>query len=350
MVRVGIAGIGFMGMVHYLTYQKLRGARVVALCEVNRKRLAGDWRDIQGNFGPRGEMMDLSGVRTYSDLAEMLHDESVDLVDITLPPSMHAEVATRALAQRKCVLSEKPMALEVADCRRMLSAAKKARRQLFVGHVLPFFPEYAWALKVIRSGRYGRVRGGSFRRVISDPRWLKNYWDAEQVGGPMLDLHVHDAHFIRLVFGMPRGVVTRGTVKQGLAKFWHSLFEFTDPECVVEATSGTLDQQGRAFNHGFEIRLERATLLFEFAVLGGEGRYLCPPTILDSAGKAKTVELPGGDPMEAFEAELGEVISCVAKNRSSAQLGGNLAMDAIRLCHAQTESLVKNRPVRVRTR
>ena len=339
MIRIGIAGLGFMGMVHYLTYQKLRGVQVVALCEQNRKRLAGDWRDIQGNFGPRGQQMDLTGVRTYTELADMLADEAIDLVDVTLPPALHADVATRALARGKHVFSEKPMALTVADCRRMQSAATKARRQLFVGHVLPFFPEYAWALKTIRSGKYGRVRGGSFKRVIAEP-----------LGGPLLDLHVHDAHFIRLVFGMPRGVVTRGTTKLGLAKYWHSLFDFADPDCVVEATSGTIDQQGRSFNHGFEIRLERATLLFEFAVFGGEGRYLCPPTILDSAGKAKTVELTGGDPMEAFHAELKEVTSCVAKNRPSALLSGNLALDAIRLCHAQSESLLKHRPIRIRTR
>jgi predicted dehydrogenase len=172
----------------------------------------------------------------------------------------------------------------------------------------------------------------------------------EQVGGPMLDLHIHDAHFIRLVFGMPSGVVTRGTTKQGLAKNWHSLFDFADPDCVVEATSGTIDQQGRSFNHGFEIRLERATLLFEFAVFGGEGRYLCPPTILDAAGKAKPVELSGGDPMEAFQAELKEVTTCVAKNRASDLLNATLALDAIRLCHAQSESLLKHRPIRIRPR
>jgi len=350
MIRIGIAGLGFMGMVHYLSYQKLRGVQVVALCEQNRKRLAGDWRDIQGNFGPRGQQMDLAGVRTYTELADMLADETIDLVDVTLPPALHADVATRALARGKHVFSEKPMALSVADCRRMQGAAKKARRQLFVGHVLPFFPEYTWALKIIRSGKYGRVRGGSFKRIIAEPLWLKNFWLADQIGGPMFDLHVHDAHFIRLVFDMPRGVVTRGTTKQGLAKFWHSLFDFADPDCVVEATSGTIDQQGRSFNHGFEIRLERATLLFEFAVFGGEGRYLCPPTILDAAGKAKTVELTGGDPMEAFHAELKEVTACVSKNRASALLSGNLAMDAIRLCHAQSESLLNHRPIRIKTR
>ena len=54
MIRVGIAGIGFMGMTHYLAYQKIRGVKVAALCEQDAKRLAGDWRSIKGNFGPAG--------------------------------------------------------------------------------------------------------------------------------------------------------------------------------------------------------------------------------------------------------------------------------------------------------
>ena len=57
MTRVGIIGVGFMGMVHYLSYQKLPGVQVVALCDQDRKRLTGDWRDIKGNFGPPGGQM-----------------------------------------------------------------------------------------------------------------------------------------------------------------------------------------------------------------------------------------------------------------------------------------------------
>ena len=40
MINVGIAGIGFMGMTHYNAYQKIRGVKVCALCEQDRKRLA----------------------------------------------------------------------------------------------------------------------------------------------------------------------------------------------------------------------------------------------------------------------------------------------------------------------
>ena len=61
MIQVGIVGLGFMGMIHYLTYRKLPGVRVAAICEVNERRLTGDWTDIKGNFGPAGEQMDLVG-------------------------------------------------------------------------------------------------------------------------------------------------------------------------------------------------------------------------------------------------------------------------------------------------
>jgi predicted dehydrogenase len=339
MIQVGIVGLGFMGMIHYLTYRKLPGVRVAAICEVNERRLTGDWTDIKGNFGPAGEQMDLSGVATFTRLDDMLAMPELDLIDVTLPPSLHASATVAALAAGKHVICEKPMALGLDDCQRMMDAAEAADRRLYVGHVLPFFPEYAWAYEAGASGRYGRLRGGAFRRVISDPTWLRNFWSAAEVGGPMFDLHVHDAHFIRLLFGMPDSVVSRGRLRSGLPEFWHSLFKYRDGDQVVEATSGTIGQQGRAFNHGFEIHFERATLMFEFAVLGGEGRYLCPPTVLDDAGGVQVVELGSGDPLSAFQAELQTVVDCVGENRDSDVLGGQLAQDAVELCQLESHNV-----------
>jgi predicted dehydrogenase len=365
-IRVGIVGIGFMGWIHWLAWHKLRGARVAAISTRNRKRLAGDWREIKGNFGPPGEQVDLAGVATYAEVDDLLADPRVDLVDITLPTSLHADVAIRALEAGKHVLCEKPMALTLAECKRMVAAAERrtdnlVRRnpkqadgqdcpsdapQLFIAHVLPFFPEYAWARKVIASGKYGGLLGGAFRRVIADPKWMKDYWSPEHTGGPMLDLHVHDAHFIRLLFGMPEAVSTAGRVRDGLAEFWHSQFRFAESGVVVEATSGTINQQGRAFEHGFEIHLERATLLFQFAVLGGEGSYLCAPTLLDSRGGVERPKLAGGDPIDAFAAELREVVQCVQAGRSSEILGAELAQDAMRICERESASLRRARPIK----
>jgi predicted dehydrogenase len=346
MIRVGLVGLGFIGWIHWLAYSKLGGVRVAAICETDKRRLSGDLRGIQGNFGPPGEQIDLTGVGAYSNLDDLLRDPQIDLVDIALPTSLHADMAIRALEAGKHVFCEKPMALRLSDCERMVAAASQASRLLMIGHVLPFFPEYDWALKTIRSGDYGNVRGGAFRRVIADPKWIGNFWSPDHIGGPMLDLHVHDAHFIRLVFGMPVEVVTNGRARNGLPEFWHSQFRFADHDLVVEATSGTINQQGRAFEHAFEIHLERATLAFHFAVIGGEGKYLCEPMLLDASGAVQRPELPGGDPVDAFANEIREVVHCVRDGKTSEILGAILAQDAMRICEKQAESLQRGGPVK----
>lgn len=342
-MNIGIIGVGFMGMVHYLSYEKLPDARVVALCDQSPERLAGDWTGIRGNFGPPGEQMDLSGIATYRSAAELIASPEVDVVDICLPPSAHAQVAVQALAAGKHVFCEKPMAMSVADCNDMLAAAEDNSRQLLIGHVLPFFPEYAWALEEVRSGRHGRLLGGEFRRVISDPQWMAGYWEADKVGGPMLDLHIHDAHFVRLMFGEPMQVTTRGSLRENLPEHWHTLIEFDTPGLTAQVTGGVIPQPSRPFLHGFEIRLEQATLAFEFAVTrSADGQdhagYHCPPTLFDDQG-ARVVELGDGDPMNAFAAELAHAVQVFTGIAQPDCLDARLACDAIRLCERQEACL-----------
>ena len=348
MIRVGIAGIGFMGWIHYLAYQKVKGVKLAAVSTRNPKRLAGDWRDIKGNFGPPGEQVDLSGVARYSDLAGLLGDPNVDVVDLCLPPNLHAEASIAALRAGKHVFVEKPMALTAADCDKMVKAAAKAGKQILVGHVLPFLPEYAFARRLIDGGKYGKVLGGHFKRVISDPSWLKDFFDPDKVGGPLVDLHVHDAHFIRLVFGMPTAVTSQGRLRGDVVEYCVSQFQFADPALVVSATSGVIGQQGRSFTHGFEIHLEKATLYFDLAVLAGNMLQVTKLTLLDDNGRAEHPELPPGDPMlAAFEAEIKEVVRSIESGQPSALLGGDLARDAIVLCHKQTQSVRSGKAVKV---
>jgi predicted dehydrogenase len=338
-IRVGIVGLGFMGMIHFLSYRKLPGVRVVAICDPKPRRLAGDWSDIQGNFGPRGAKVDLTGVATFADYNEMLENIDLDLVDITLPPHLHAYATLNALRAGRHVFCEKPMSLELDACDAMIEAARQAKRRLYIGHVLPFFPEYAWALETIRSGHYGQLVSGEFRRVIADPLWNKMFWSSTDVGGPLFDLHVHDAHFIRLLFGLPSGVSVQGRRREQMPEFWRTRFDFEDPRRMVTATCGAIEQQSRPFAHGFDIHLEDATLGFDFEVRDGQGCYLRPPTLLTSAGKTKTIDVGGGDPLLAFEAELGAIVASAAADRDNEILSGLIARDAIEMCCRQRDAL-----------
>jgi len=344
MIKVGIAGVGFMGWIHWLAYKAVPGTRVVAISSRDPKRRAGEWRNIKGNFGPPGEQVDLSGVKAYESLDALLADPSVDLVDLCLPPHLHVDATLKAFAAGKHVFCEKPLALTEEDCTRMVEAARKAGRQLFAGHVLPFIPEYAEARRIAAEGRHGKLLGGWFKRVISDPSWIPDFYDPARVGGPLLDLHVHDAHFIRLLFGMPTSVFCRGRRRGAVVEYCHTLFGFADPSLVVGAASGVVNQQGRAFTHAFEIHLERATLQYEFAVIGGQGRVILPLTIYDDQGRVLQPELSDGDPRKAFEGEVAEIVRSLESGRPSAILAGDLARDAVGLCRLQSEAVLRERP------
>jgi len=346
MIRVGIAGIGFMGMIHYLAYRKIRGVKVAALCEQDAARLAGDWRTIKGNFGPQGEMMDLSGIARYAALDEMIADPNLDAIDVCLPPSWHAKVAIAALKAGKHVFCEKPIALQPADANRMVRAAQQSGKLLLIGHVLPFFPEYRFAYQAIAGGKYGRLLGGHFKRVISDPTWLPDFYNPQKVGGPMLDLHVHDAHFIRLVCGMPKAVHSSGTMRGEVVERFTTQFLY-DPPRMVTATSGVINQQGRPFTHAYEIYLEGATLFFDYMALPKVGDAVTPLTVLLSNGKVERPKLGSGDPVDAFVAELTEVVRALRANKPSPLLAGELARDALVVCQKQTESVLRGRAVKV---
>lgn len=349
MIRVGIAGIGFMGMIHYLAYQRVRGARVAAICSRDKKKLAGDWRGIQGNFGPPGAQMDLAGITAHREFDALLADPKIDLVDLCLPPSLHADAAVAALRAGKHVLCEKPIALEPKQADRMVREARRANRLLLIGHVLPFFSEYTFARDLIARRKYGNLLGGSFKRIISDPVWIKDFYNPQTVGGPVVDLHIHDAHFVRLIAGMPETVSSIGRLRGDVVEFVDTQFRFPNRDVTISATGGVIHQQGRGFTHGFEIYLERATLFFDSAATAA-GPCGTPLTLLTPDGKATQPALDGGDAIDAFAAELNEACRSIRRQQASPLLDGELARDALVICHREMQSVRSGKPVRVASR
>lgn len=211
MLQIGIVGIGFMGYTHFEGARSLKGARVAAIATRDKKKLAGDWTTIQGNFGPRGGQVDLSKVKRYADYRELLADPEIDLVDICLPTDMHESVALESIAAGKPTLIEKPIAVDLKAADRIVKAAKKAGVPLLVAHVLPFFPEFQFARDCVESGKYGRLLAAHFRRVITPPKWSRHIENFRKLGGWGIDLHIHDNHFLLVLCGRPQKVFSRGS-------------------------------------------------------------------------------------------------------------------------------------------
>jgi predicted dehydrogenase len=339
MIRIGVAGIGFMGMIHYLAAKRLGGVAVTAIHTRDPKKLAGDWRAVRGNFGPPGAVMDLESIHRHARFEDLLADTHVDLVDICTPTGQHEEMTIAALKAGKHVLVEKPIALETAAADRMVAAANGAGKLLMVGQVLPFFPEFAYLADAVKTGLFGQLLGGQFKRVISRPDWSAAIGDTTQTGGPAIDLHIHDTHFIRLICGMPRQVVATGRVEGDAVTHLNALYLFGPGGPTVACASGALAQKGREFVHGFEVYFEQATLVFDSAAQ--------PLTRLSADGSSERPTLGDGDPITAFAAELKAAVGGVAAGKAPDLLSGQLARDALVLCHRECESVKSCGPVAV---
>lgn len=340
MIRIGIVGIGFMGMIHYLASRKLKDARVTAICSRDPLKLDGDWRSIRGNFGPPGEIMDLSDIKKYDRLDALLADPEIDLVDVCNPTHLHGPTAIAALKAGKHVLVEKAITLEPKEADAMLKAASKAGKLLMVAHVLPFFPEFAYAAEAIRSGNHGRLLGAHFKRVISRPDWSSEIADPGKTGGPAVDLHIHDTHFIGLVCGVPAKVFSTGVIESEYVQYLTTQYLYGSDGPCVSCSSGAVAHKGRMFVHGYEIYLERATLVYESGAT--------PLTVLTEDGKADKPWLAGGDDATtAFTAEIQAAVKGVNEGQEPDLLSGKLARDALVLCYNECQSVRTGKAVAV---
>lgn len=332
MVRIGIVGIGFMGRIHYLASQRLTGAKVTAVCSRDPAKLAGDWRNTRGNFGPEPGRVDLTGVKTYAALDQLLVDPDIDMIDVCTVTDQHAPIALAALKAGKHVLVEKAISLTPQDADAMLAAAKSAGKLLMVAHVLPFFPEFKYAAEAIRGGQYGKVVAAHFKRVIARPDWSADIGDAAKTGGPAVDLHIHDTHFIGLVCGVPRQVFAVGTVEGDAVTYLTTSYLYGPGGPAVTCSSGAVCMSGRPFVHGYEIYLEKASLVYDS---GGT-----PLTLLTADGKSTQPQLAGGgDPLAAFTDEIQAAVDGIRSGKEPDLLSGRLARDALVLCHRECESV-----------
>ena len=329
MIRVGLVGIGFMGWIHQLAYRRSQKACLVAFCSSNVKKREGDWRGIQGNFGPPGEQIDLDGIQVFESLESMVRSPKIDVIDICLPPHLHAAAAILALEHGKDVICEKPLALNSIDCQRIMSTADRTQKLVLVAHVLPYMGAFAYATEVVSRRTYGAPIGGYFKRIISDPTWIPDFYARDRVGGPLVDLHVHDLHWIQLLFGKPLGVHAVGRMHGEVAKFVHVVYDFGKLNLAVSSTSGVIDGPARPFTHGFELHLENATLQHEFAAFSDNAETM-PLKIITRDGQLIRPELPVGDDIDAFVAEIDDMAESVATRIVAPRLCGKLAAQAMR--------------------
>src|SRR5258707_266123 len=135
-LRIGVIGLGWFGEIHAETIAGVPSLELAALCNRTQDRLAA----MGEKFGVK---------KLYRDYNDMLADPDIDAVSICTMWDQHTEPAIAALKAGKHVFLEKPMASTVADCRKIIAAAKNAKGILLVGHICRFNPRYRMAKQAI---------------------------------------------------------------------------------------------------------------------------------------------------------------------------------------------------------
>lgn len=254
-----------MGRMHYRCWRALPGATVTAVCDADPHALDEAARSRGNIAGAEGDV-DLAGVRIYGDFEQLVRQEQLDAVSITVPTHLHAQATIAALEAGWHVLCEKPMALNLADGTRMIEAARRTGRVLQIGHCIRFWPQYAKAKEIVAGGEYGRVIAATFQRLAATAARKVHSWytDEERSGGMALDLHIHDTDFVQYLFGMPRSVCSHGAAAAtgGLAHIV-TRYGYGDDKLVI-AEGGWAMMPPFGFQMRFHIALETATLDFEF--------------------------------------------------------------------------------------
>lgn len=342
MIGVGIVGLGFMGRKHFDIHTDSSKSKVVAVADVDEKKLKGDWGGTVGNIGAAADAgADFSGIRIYANPDELLADDGVKLVDITLPTYLHSDFAIKALEAGKHVLCEKPIALTLEQTDRMLHAARTSDGKFMVAHCIRFWPEYSFVRELLAQQKYGRVCSAVFRRISATPTWSWESWlmDQNKSGGVCVDLHIHDIDYVNYLFGKPAAVTSVGVGRTSdMVDHVVTQYHYDEENLMVVAEGSWMGHPACPFVMSFHIVCEKATI-----------DYNCNREntleIYTADGGVETPEVPEGD---GYVREIDYFLDCVAQSIDPTVVTPTEAREALQVARAEIESVQSGRRVDIK--
>lgn len=175
-LKAVVVGVGNMGQHHARIYSQLREVELVAVCDLNKRRV----KEIAARYQTRPFF-------DYHHLIKKL--DKINVVSIAVPTKEHQRVACFFLKNKVNVLLEKPIALNLKAAEKIIKTAESSGVKFTVGHVERFNPAVASLKKLIKKGTLGKIISVVARRVGVFPPNVKD-------ANVFLDLAIHDIDII----------------------------------------------------------------------------------------------------------------------------------------------------------
>ncbi len=259
--------------------------------------------------------------RAHGSYQALLADGELDAVYISLPNSLHAEWAVKAAEAGKHVLCEKPLALTLAECHRIASAAGSAGVVVMEALMPLHHPLLRKARALVQEGAVGRVQlvRGAFSFALDRPADIR--WKPELGGGSLWDIGVYPVSFIRWIAGEPESVFG-----------WQTLGD----SGVDVAFAGLLRLAGGAlgsFDCGF-----RQQYRTQVEVVGTEGALVVErPFVLTDQSR---IVLQRGYDEEQIQLAEADAYRCEVEELTAAAVDGSPLPVPLSFSRAQVATLV----------
>ena len=281
------------------------------------------------------------GIKTTTHFDDVINHPDINAIYIPLANEEHAEVALKALAQKKYVLIEKPMALTKQEVESITQAAKDNNVIVMEGFMYVFHPQFDFVLDFINSGKLGKIQyaHSMFSFPIQPARYYRINRSMKDGGGALWDIGPYAIHTLRQIMG--------GHIKQVNATAKMNSHQ------ADMSTSGILefsDQRRATFDISFE-----CTRRSEFEIFGEKGRLKCHTVWQHENDEAIiSYELDGSDPVvekiqkgNHFDLEINHFVDCIVNNKESNKLSMNDAIEQVATMEATFKSIQSNQWVSI---
>jgi scyllo-inositol 2-dehydrogenase (NAD+) len=306
-VRVAVAGLGGIGLMHARTVAREGGAQLVGVASATPERAA----EVARELGP--------GVRALS-YEQLVAADDVDAVVLCCRARDHVKHALPLLEAGKNVLQEKPGATTLADHDRLRAAASVAPdRILQIAYMRRFDPLFAEAHRLVGAGAIGEP---IVVRMTSRDQEFPPDEDPSDTGGFLLDMAVHDYDTACWMLG--QRPVRVSAQRQALVH--PQLLEVGDLDNAIVTVS--FDRGGIATSHisrtcafGHDIRAE--IMGREGSIFIGNGADGSGVTILDARSQARFPSDYQARFRDAFSAEVAQFVAACARALRGARGGAH---------------------------
>lgn len=313
MITIGVLGCGTIAYKHLLALKSLQerfALAVTAIADTSPEALnqaAGLWPQAS----------------TYFNAGELITCEDLDLLYICLPSYLHTEYAVLAMRRKINLFIEKPVCLTLAEAELLLQEQKKNNVFVAVGQVLRFFDEYEYLHDLIRTGKYGKLELLILKRYCGrSETWFQ---EEEKSGSVVLDLHIHDADFVRYAIGEPEIRRVTGRANEA-GMITHIISGYACGETWIQA-EGLWDISGAVpFEAGYQAYFERAGVRYN-NVSAKE------PVVYEKDRLAVWNRAAGI--REPYQQENEYLLTCFIQNKKPVRISLEEGIESVKLCRKE---------------